>query len=62
MFINDDFLLDTPQARTLFHEYAEGQPIIDYHSHLDPAAIVDNRQFSNTASSGWTGTITNGAP
>ncbi|WP_418675518.1 glucuronate isomerase [Akkermansia sp.] len=49
MFINDDFLLDIPQARTLFHEYAEGQPIIDYHSHLDPAAIVDNRQFSNIA-------------
>ena len=49
MFINDDFLLDTPQARTLFHEYAEGQPIIDYHSHQDPAAIADNRQFSNIA-------------
>lgn len=49
MFINDDFLLDTPQARTLFHEYAEGQPIIDYHSHLDPAAIADNRRFSNIA-------------
>lgn len=49
MFINDDFLLDTPQAKTLFHKYAEEQPIIDYHSHLDPAAIVDNRQFSNIA-------------
>lgn len=49
MFINDDFLLDTPQAKALFHEYAEGQPIIDYHSHLDPAAIADNRQFSNIA-------------
>ena len=49
MFINDDFLLDTPQAKTLFHKYAEGQPIIDYHSHLDPAAIADNRQFSNIA-------------
>lgn len=49
MFINDDFLLDTPQAKTLFHEYAEEQPIIDYHSHLDPAAIADNRQFSNIA-------------
>lgn len=49
MFINDDFLLDTPQAKTLFHEYAERQPIIDYHSHLDPAAIADNRQFSNIA-------------
>lgn len=49
MFINDDFLLDTPQAKTLFHKYAEEQPIIDYHSHLDPAAIADNRQFSNIA-------------
>lgn len=49
MFINDDFLLDTPQAKTLFREYAERQPIIDYHSHLDPATIADNRQFSNIA-------------
>lgn len=47
--ITDDFLLDTPQARTLFHEYAENLPIIDYHSHLDPAAIADNKQFSNIA-------------
>ena len=30
MFIDDDFLLDTPQAKTLFHDYAEHQPIIDY--------------------------------
>ena len=49
MFIDDDFLLDTPQAKTLFHDYAEHQPIIDYHSHLDAAAIADNRQFSNIA-------------
>ena len=77
MFIDDDFLLDTPQAKTLFHEYAEHQPIIDYHSHLAAAAIADNRQFSNLAqlrldgapassptspSSGWTVTITSGAP
>ena len=34
MFIDDDFLLDTPQAKTLFHDYAEHQPIIDYHSCL----------------------------
>ena len=40
MFINDDFLLDTPQAKTLFHEYAEEQPIIDYPSPLDPSAMA----------------------
>ena len=62
MFIDDDFLLDTPQAKTLFHDYAEHQPIIDYHSHLDAAAIADNRQFSTSPSSGWTVTITSGAP
>lgn len=49
MFMNDDFLLDTPQAKTLFHRYAEHLPIIDYHSHLDPTAIADNRQFANIA-------------
>ena len=69
MFINDDFLLDTPQAKTLFHEYAEEQPIIDYHSHLDPAAIADNRQFSNIAQLwldgdhyNWRAMRTNGIP
>ncbi len=36
-FIHDDFLLETPQARRLYHEYAEAQPIIDYHCHLPPA-------------------------
>lgn len=47
--ITDNFLLDTPQARKLFHRYAESQPIIDFHSHLDPAAIADNRRFDNLA-------------
>ncbi len=49
MFLTEDFLLDTPQARCLYHEYAEPLPIIDYHSHLDPAAIAENRQFANIA-------------
>lgn len=47
--ITDDFLLDTPQARTLFHDYAEDMPIIDYHSHLDPQAVAENKQFDNIA-------------
>ncbi len=49
MFLTEDFLLDTPQARALYHEYAEHLPIIDYHSHLDAAAIAENRQFDNIA-------------
>ncbi len=49
MFLNDDFLLDTHQARELFHQYAEHLPIIDYHSHLDPTAIAENRHFTNIA-------------
>ncbi len=49
MFLDDDFLLDTPQAKFLFHECAERRPIIDYHSHLNPADISGNRQFDNIA-------------
>ncbi|MBR3741881.1 MAG: glucuronate isomerase, partial [Clostridia bacterium] len=32
-FLDDDFLLTTPTAKTLFHEAAKGMPIIDYHCH-----------------------------
>ncbi|MDX9724887.1 MAG: glucuronate isomerase [Bacteroidales bacterium] len=46
-FINDDFLLGSRSARRLFHEYAENQPIIDFHCHLSPAMISDDRQFEN---------------
>ncbi len=46
-FIHDDFLLDTEQARVLFHEYAKNLPIIDYHCHLQPAQVGTNTQFKN---------------
>ncbi|GAB4413169.1 MAG: glucuronate isomerase [Bryobacter sp.] len=46
-FIHDDFLLESAAARRLFHEYAEGEAIIDYHSHLPPRDIAENRQFSD---------------
>ena len=35
-FIHDDFLLKNEPARRLYHEFAAGLPIIDYHNHLDP--------------------------
>ena len=44
-FIGEDFLLGTRQARQLFHDYAEDLPIIDYHCHLDPKSIAEDRRF-----------------
>jgi glucuronate isomerase len=44
-FIHDDFLLTTPAARRLYHEFAAPEPILDYHSHLPPRDIAENRQF-----------------
>ncbi len=46
-FMNEDFLLETPTARTLYHEYAASQPILDYHCHLPPADIAANQPFRN---------------
>ena len=46
-FIHDDFLLTTPAARRLYHEFAAPEPILDYHNHLPPADIADNRQFAD---------------
>jgi glucuronate isomerase len=48
-FIHDDFLLETPQARQLYHEYAAPQPIIDYHCHLSPAEISEDKRWGNIA-------------
>ncbi len=47
--IHDDFLLETPAAVKLYHEYAEGLPIIDYHCHLDPARVADDQRWDNIA-------------
>ncbi|HVN49606.1 MAG TPA: glucuronate isomerase [Bacteroidota bacterium] len=46
-FIHNDFLLETKTASKLFHEFAEDQPIIDYHCHLSPKEIAENRTFEN---------------
>ena len=45
--MNSDFLLSTETARHLYHDYAEGMPIIDYHCHLDPKEIYEDRRFEN---------------
>ena len=46
-FITEDFMLHTETARRLYHDHAEGQPIIDYHCHIDPREIAEDRQFDN---------------
>ncbi|MDE7496224.1 MAG: glucuronate isomerase, partial [Muribaculaceae bacterium] len=46
-FIHEDFLLDTESARRLYHEHAEKLPIIDYHCHLSPKEIAENKRFAN---------------
>lgn len=43
--INDDFLLKTETAKKLYHGFAENQPIIDYHCHLDPKLIAEDHRF-----------------
>ncbi len=48
-FMDEDFLLSTDTAKTLYHDYAEKMPIVDYHCHLDPQEIYEDRQFDNIA-------------
>ncbi len=48
-FLSDDFLLDTQTARTLYHDYAARMPVIDYHCHIDPREIWEDRRFENLA-------------
>ena len=44
-FMTSDFLLQTETARELYHEHAEGLPIIDYHCHLDPREVAEDHRF-----------------
>jgi glucuronate isomerase len=46
-FIHEDFLLQTRTARRLYHQYAESEPILDFHCHLSPKDIAESRQFKN---------------
>jgi glucuronate isomerase len=46
-FIDDRFLLESDAAVRLYEEYAAPEPIFDYHCHLSPRQIAENRQFKN---------------
>jgi glucuronate isomerase len=46
-FINDNFLLETKYAEELYHNYSKHLPIIDYHNHLPPQQIAEDKTFEN---------------
>jgi len=46
-FMNENFLLSNETAVKLYHDYAKEMPIMDYHCHLNPKEIYDNKQFKN---------------
>ena len=46
-FMDDNFLLQTEAAQQLYHNYAENMPILDYHCHINPQEIYEDRQFEN---------------
>ena len=45
--MDENFLLQTDTAQQLYHHHAAKMPIIDYHCHLDPAMIANDRKFDN---------------
>ncbi|WP_299780557.1 glucuronate isomerase [uncultured Formosa sp.] len=46
-FINDNFLLENKYAEELYHNYSKNLPIIDYHNHLPPQQILEDKSFNN---------------
>ena len=46
-FLTEDFLLSNDAARRLYHRFAAPQPILDYHCHLSPRDLAENRRFAN---------------
>ncbi|MBQ2741351.1 MAG: glucuronate isomerase, partial [Oscillospiraceae bacterium] len=46
-FMDQDFLLKTETARRLYHEVAEKTPIIDYHCHLNPQEIAEDKHYES---------------
>jgi glucuronate isomerase len=53
-FMDEEFLLSTGTARQLYHNYAAKMPVVDYHCHVSPAEIAQNRQFDNITQA-WLG-------
>lgn len=48
-FMDEDFMLYNETGKKLFHTYAEHMPIVDYHCHISPKEIYEDRKFNNIA-------------
>lgn len=48
-FLDEEFLLSSDTAKKLYHEYAKTMPILDYHCHLSPQEIYEDKKFENIA-------------
>lgn len=46
-FMDKDFLLSTPTAQELYHDFAAKVPVLDYHCHINPQEIAEDRKFEN---------------
>ncbi len=53
-FMDEDFLLQSEEAKTLYHDYAKKMPILDYHCHISPREIAEDRHF-DTITQVWLG-------
>ena len=48
-FLDKNFILETKTAQTLFHKYCKNQPIFDFHNHLPPQEIYEDKTLGNLA-------------
>lgn len=46
-FMDEEFILSTDTAKKLYHDYAEVMPVLDYHCHLNPKEIYENKKYDN---------------
>lgn len=53
-FMDKDFLLSSETAKTLYHQYSSQMPIVDYHCHINPKEIAEDRNFDNITQA-WLG-------
>ena len=59
-FMDEEFLLSTPTAQKLYHDFAETMPILDYHCHINPEEIAKDVCFENITQVWLAEIITNG--
>ena len=48
-FMDKELMLQSTTVQHLYHDYAEDMPICDYHCHIPPREIYENRRFDNIA-------------